>query len=132
MGCRAKILDLVADGREAWQVLHNPFPGIPWGNPGQYFVPHSLQRGGGRRDLALGDGGGANRDGSGGTWRENPGVASIFYADDRLVALPRMERLQREFKVITDLFDQVGLYTNVQKIVRMTCRNFFIPGGLLE
>ena len=47
-------------------------------NPGQSSVPHDLQRGGGRRDLALGDGGGADGGGSGGTWRYDSGFGRVF------------------------------------------------------
>ena len=65
------------------------FPRIPWGHPGQSFPPYGLQHGGGRCDPALGDGGGADGGGSGGTRREFPGVCGIFYWDDGLVASPR-------------------------------------------
>ena len=44
-------------------------------------------------------------------------LVAFFYADDGLVASPQTDRFQRAFKVLTDLFDQVGLLTNVRKKV---------------
>ena len=65
-----------------------PFPGILWGNPGQPFVPHGIQRGGGRRDPELGDVGGADRGRSADNRRDHTVVGSVFCADDGLVASP--------------------------------------------
>ena len=55
-----------------------PLTEIPWGNLRLPFVPHSLQCGGGRRDPALGDGGGANVDRSRGTQGDYLGVGGIL------------------------------------------------------
>ena len=46
-------------------------------------------------------------------------LAEFFYVDDGLVASPWTERLQRAFNVLTNLFDWVGLCTNVWKKVSM-------------
>ena len=68
----ADVLYLVADGGKVWGILCPPLPGIPWGNPRQPFVTQGFQHGGGCHDLELGDSGGANTGGSGGTWVDNP------------------------------------------------------------
>ena len=49
-------------------------------------------------------------------------LADFFYADDALVASLPPEKFQRTFNVLTDLFDQVGLHTNLHKTVIMDCR----------
>ena len=46
-------------------------------------------------------------------------LVAFFYADDGPVVFPRPERLQMEFNVLTDLFDQVGIHTNMRNTVRM-------------
>ena len=43
----------------------------------------------------------------------------FFYADDGSVASPQTERLHRAFNILTELFGQVGLCTNVWKMVNM-------------
>ena len=40
-------------------------------------------------------------------------LAAFFYADDGLVMLPCIERLKREFNIITNLFDCIGLCTKI-------------------
>ena len=36
-------------------------------------------------------------------------LEAYFYADNRIIALPRKERSQRSFDVLTHLINQVGL-----------------------
>ena len=55
-----------------------PFPGIPWGNPRQYFVPRGIQCGGGCCDMTPGDGGGANVSGIGGIQIDYSEIGGIF------------------------------------------------------
>ena len=74
----AGVLDSVVDGYEVWMLIQPPFPGIPWGNTGKSLVIHSLQRGGGRHDPALGGGSDADRGGSGGNRINYPGVGDVF------------------------------------------------------
>ena len=57
-------------------------------------------------------------------------ILAYFYADDRLVASPWTERLQRLFGVLTDLFDQVFLKKNVRKTMIMSCCPYHKPGGV--
>ena len=56
----------------------HPLTGVPWGNPRLTFYPHILQHGGESRDPVLGDGGGANIGGIGGTRGDYPGVGSVL------------------------------------------------------
>ena len=58
-------------------------------------------------------------------------LAAYFYADDGLVASTQPERLQREFDVLTGLFDQVGLRTNTRKTVIIACQPCHMPGSIL-
>ena len=44
---------------------------------------------------------------------------AYFYADNKLVASTKPERLQRDFDVLADLFYWVGLQTNMRKTVSM-------------
>ena len=53
-------------------------------------------------------------------------MASFFYDDDGLIACTRPEWLQGVFDVLTGLFDQVGLLTNLGKKVAMVCQNFCV------
>ena len=46
---------------------------------------------------------------------------ALFYADDGYIASTDAELLQRSVDVLTDLFDRVGLKTNVSKTKVMTC-----------
>ena len=48
-------------------------------------------------------------------------LAEYFYADDVLVASTRPERLQRVSGVLTGLFDQDSIRTNMWKTVSMSC-----------
>ena len=72
------VLDLVTNGHKGWRLLWNPFPGIPWGNLGQSFAPHGLQRGDGCLDPELGYSGGTNGGGIRRTQRDYPGVGGVF------------------------------------------------------
>ena len=38
-----------------------------------------------------------------------------------LVVPPQKERLKREFEILTYIFDWVGIHTNFQKMVIITC-----------
>ena len=46
-------------------------------------------------------------------------LVAYFYANNGLMALNQLERLQRAFDVLTGLFDQVGLRKNTKKTVGM-------------
>ena len=48
--------------------------------------------------------------------------AALFYADDGMVASSDPQWLQWAFNAIVDLFERLGLRTNVGKTVSMTCR----------
>ena len=48
-------------------------------------------------------------------------LTAYLYADNGLIVSTRPERLQREFDVLTGIFDWVGLRTNTRKIVSMVC-----------
>ena len=48
--------------------------------------------------------------------------AALFYADDSMVALSDPRWLQWAFNALVDLFERMGLCTNVGKTVSMTCR----------
>ena len=53
-------------------------------------------------------------------------MTAYFYDDDGLITSTRAERIQREFHVLKELFDGVGLHTNVGKMVSIafqTCRS---------
>ena len=50
--------------------------------------------------------------------------ATFFYADDRMVASKDPVWLQSEFVILTRIFDQVGLRTNIRKVVGILCRPF--------
>ena len=54
-----------------------------------------------------------------------------FYADDGIVALTQLERLQRAFDVLTCLFNRFGLMTNKRNIVNMSCQQCHMPGSML-
>ena len=59
-------------------------------------------------------------------------MEALFYVDDMLVALPHMERSQRAFNILIDLFDWIGIRKIVQKMLSMSCQTCYIPSGLLE
>ena len=48
--------------------------------------------------------------------------ATLFYADDRMVASKYPVWIQSEFVMLTRIFDRVGLRTNIRKIVGILCR----------
>ena len=72
---------------------------------------------------------GAGAEGLGDTIQK---LTSFFYADGRLVALPRLERLHRALNFLKDLFSRVDLHIDVQKMVSMAFRPCYPCGGLLE
>ena len=49
-------------------------------------------------------------------------LADYFYVDNGLLALMQETRLQRVFDTLPELFYQVGLHTNVAKMVNMACQ----------
>ena len=54
-------------------------------------------------------------------------LAAYFYVKNGLVASTQTKRLQREFNVLTGLFDWVGLRTNTRKAVSMACQPCHTP-----
>ena len=54
-------------------------------------------------------------------------LSALFYANDRLVALPERSRLRGAFGALTGLFDQVGFQTNKGKIVIISFRPYHTP-----
>ena len=48
-------------------------------------------------------------------------MVAFFYADNRLLASSLLYRLQVALDVFIDLFDRVGLQTNINKILGMVC-----------
>ena len=61
------------------------------------------------------------------TWPVDKGPGGVIYAEDELVALTQLERLQRAFSVLTGLFDRVGLRKNTRKTVSMVCQKCHMP-----
>ena len=49
-------------------------------------------------------------------------LSAHFYADKILLASTQAVRLQRSFDVLADIFDQVGLQTNIGKTAGMFCQ----------
>ena len=49
-------------------------------------------------------------------------MEAYFYADDNMIASPRLEKLQRLFGVLIDLFGMFVFCMNVQKILSMAYR----------
>ena len=47
-----------------------------------------------------------------------------FYADNGLIVLTWAGRLQRNFDVLTDLFDRISLQTNTRKTVGVVCQPY--------
>ena len=58
-------------------------------------------------------------------------MEAYFYADNRLVNLTQIERLQRDFELLTGLFDRVGLRKNTWKMVIISCQTCHRPGRIL-
>ena len=61
--------------------------------------------------------------------RERRHQAALFYADGGMIASSDPRWLQWAFTVLVGLFDRVGLKTNRQKMVSMTCRTCSTPGN---
>ena len=57
--------------------------------------------------------------GTGGFGRDIQRLEAYFYVDDDLLAPMRVEKLQRVFSVLTELFYWVGICTNVGKRLSM-------------
>ena len=49
-------------------------------------------------------------------------LAAYFYADNEFLTLTCTSRLHQHFYTLKQLFDLVGLHTNVVKMVRMACQ----------
>ena len=56
-------------------------------------------------------------------------LAVFFYANDSLLALPRMDRLQAALVVLMGFFKMVGLHKNLNKMVWMLCQPCYIVVG---
>ena len=56
-------------------------------------------------------------------------LASLFYADNGLLALPRPDHIQPALDILTGLFNRMGLQINVNKKVGMVCQPCHIFGG---
>ena len=54
--------------------------------------------------------------------------AELFYSDDGMVASTDPGCIQSVFDMLTGIFDQVGLRTNVRKTVGIVCRTFRASG----
>ena len=54
-------------------------------------------------------------------------LTAIFYAEDGLVASPESDHFQGAFDVLTGLFDQVGLHTNVGNMASTAFRKCYPP-----
>ena len=59
-------------------------------------------------------------------------LASYFYTNDGLVASTQPERLQRNFDVLTGIFDRFHLQKNTANTVGMVCQPFHAPGSMSE
>ena len=57
--------------------------------------------------------------------------ASLFYADDGMVALSDPRWIHGAFSTLVGLFDKVGMRTNVRKTVDMVCSPCQTPGTQL-
>ena len=53
--------------------------------------------------------------------REGRHQSAVFYADDGIVVSSDPTWLQGDFNALLDIFDRVGLLTNVRKTVSMVC-----------
>ena len=73
---------------------------------------------------------GAEDRGDRGKWGRHQ--ASLFYADDGMVASSDPRWLQGDFNTLVGLFDRLVLRTNVNKIVVMVCCPFQAAGNLSE
>ena len=65
-------------GVQVRRILWPTLQGVPRSYPGIPPVPHTLQRGCGRYHLTLGDGGGGNIGGHGGTWHVDTVPVRVF------------------------------------------------------
>ena len=54
-------------------------------------------------------------------------LTAYFYADNRLVMSTQLKRLQRALNVLTNLFNQVGLWKNKRNTVSMACQTRHTP-----
>ena len=105
-----------------------------WRDPGGATLPQDIQCGGGYIPSALGLCGGV------GVWRIRPRgffrdvqrMVAQLYANYRLLAYMRQERLQWVFNVLTELFYQVNLRTNVGKMVCMEFQPCHAIGGHMD
>ena len=61
--------------------------------------------------------------------KEGRHQATLFYADDGMVAPSDPHWLQWAFNVLVGLFERVVLHTNVGKKVRITCRPCLAAGN---
>ena len=57
-------------------------------------------------------------------------LAAHVYADDGIVAATQLERLQRAFDILAELFDWFGLHKNTRKMVSMEFQLCHTPGSM--
>ena len=72
-------------------------------------------------------GGNQEGDGQEGLGKSIQALKVIFYADDRIFALPESALLHGAFDTLTGLFDRVGLHTNKVNMVIMACQPCHTP-----
>ena len=77
------ILEPDGNGGKVQGILWTPLQWILKHNPGRPPVPHDLQRGSERHHFPLGDGGGANGGGRGGTCSFSAGPCTVFLRGQR-------------------------------------------------
>ena len=61
--------------------------------------------------------------------RDVQSLAAYFYADDKLITSMRATHIQRNFDTLTELFEHVGIRTNVSKTASMACKPYRALGG---
>ena len=99
--------------------------------PKETPIPHDLQCGHGNSHPPLGDGGGGNKCGRGGTWQVDTEPGGLIYAKTGHVMLTQPEMLKRSFDILTDLFNWVGLWKNKCKTMNMAFQLCHTPCMML-
>ena len=121
-----------ADGGEGWRLLWTSLQGIPWGDPGKPSPPIIFNL---VLDVVIRHWVtvvAPTEAGAEGLREMIQELAAFSYVGDGLVMSPQLERLQRDFNVLTNIFEWVVLHTNMRKTVSMACRPCYTPGGFLE
>ena len=65
---------------------------------------------------------GTDETGIEGFGRDIQWLAAYFYADNIIIVEIQANQIQREFNLLTDIFECFGLFTNVGKMVSMACQ----------